>query len=175
MNVRTRKSAYLEYKQGVKEAILLDLNTKTIFISGHVTYHEHVLEHKSTFPLELSFHLSNSYMSCIVTNSEPDHEHTSPNIDISTTLHLHLTPNELDNPTKNKYNQVNDYPNDTESINDINQNITKSTKTKHKPNYLSDYMCDNLLNSFTPKSSCILYPISHYHSYVNISNAHTTF
>jgi len=44
---RAKKSLFLGYKQGVKGAILLDLNTKNIFVSRHVTYHEHILPYSN--------------------------------------------------------------------------------------------------------------------------------
>lgn len=50
-DLRARKSIYLGHKHGVKGAVLLDHNTKTIFISKHVTYHENVWRYHNSDPL----------------------------------------------------------------------------------------------------------------------------
>lgn len=93
------------------------------------------------------------------------------NIDINNIPHTHSAPNES---TTNKSYQMNEHSNNQEPFNEINQNIRKSTITKHKHNHLSYNIYNLSLDSVKPNSSCILYPICHYHSYASISNSYTT-
>jgi hypothetical protein len=44
---RARKVVYLGHKQGVKGAVLLDLHTRSIFISRHITHHEHIFPYSN--------------------------------------------------------------------------------------------------------------------------------
>lgn len=43
LDSRARKGIFLGYKQNVKGVVILDLNTQNVFISRHVTHHDHVL------------------------------------------------------------------------------------------------------------------------------------
>ncbi|PNY05486.1 retrovirus-related Pol polyprotein from transposon TNT 1-94 [Trifolium pratense] len=45
---RARKSVFLGYKSGYKGYVLYDLSSREIFISRHVTFHEHVLPYPSS-------------------------------------------------------------------------------------------------------------------------------
>lgn len=45
---RARKSVFLGYKSGYKGSFLYDLNTKEIFMSRNVTFHESILPYNST-------------------------------------------------------------------------------------------------------------------------------
>lgn len=60
---------------GVKGVVLIDLNTKTIFISRHVTYHEHVLPYHNFNPsFTCNYHSTHvSSTSDISTNIETEH------------------------------------------------------------------------------------------------------
>jgi hypothetical protein len=50
LDSRARKSVFLGDKSGYKGFVLYDLNTKEIFISRHVTFHEHILPYQSSNP-----------------------------------------------------------------------------------------------------------------------------
>ncbi|CAJ2666105.1 unnamed protein product [Trifolium pratense] len=53
--------------------------------------------------------------------------------------------------------------------------IRKSTRLRSQPSHLNDYVC-NLSDAHSKSSSQImLYPISHFHSCVNLSTSHTKF
>ncbi|MCH79800.1 retrovirus-related Pol polyprotein from transposon TNT 1-94, partial [Trifolium medium] len=49
---------------------------------------------------------------------------------------------------------------------------TKPTRTRHAPNYLSDYVCNHSSSLGEQSSTCILYPISEYHTFSNLSPTH---
>jgi hypothetical protein len=48
LDTRSRKSVYLGIKQGVKGAVLYDLNSRNIFVSRNVTFHEQILPYQSS-------------------------------------------------------------------------------------------------------------------------------
>lgn len=55
------------------------------------------------------------------------------------------------------------------------QGLRKYAIIKHTPSHLNDYLCNLSLTPTESISSGIIYPISHYHSYANISHTHTKY
>lgn len=53
--------------------------------------------------------------------------------------------------------------------------LRKSTRNTHKPQHLTNYICNLSKESVDPKSSGILYPINHFHSLSNLSASHGSF
>ncbi|GAU20493.1 hypothetical protein TSUD_130510 [Trifolium subterraneum] len=64
----------------------------------------------------------------------------------------------------------------TSNDNHIPDPTHKSTRVKHAPSYLSDYVCNqsNTLSAIT-SSTGSLYPLSNYHSFKNLSSSHHAF
>jgi len=149
LQTRARKSIFLGYKSGYKGFTLYDLNSREIFVSRHVTFHENHLpyhhspsstspdwEYFSHFP---SIHVTDTVtLSCqspiiddIVTSSSPVPHHTPPPSPVSLIIQRH------------------------------------STRNTTAPSYLQDYICNNIHAS--------TYPICHYVSHHQISNNHSSF
>lgn len=81
-----------------------------------------------------------------MTNIEPVFEPVTPNIDVDIIPHIPPIYSTPDEPTFDNADQNNDHththtPN-TDYIPDINKNIKRSTRTKHKPGHLFDYICN---------------------------------
>jgi hypothetical protein len=55
------------------------------------------------------------------------------------------------------------------------QTIRKSTRVSVKPKHLADFLCNLSQSSPEPSSTGILYPITDYHSYANISKSLSEF
>jgi hypothetical protein len=154
LDSRARKSVFLGYKSGYKGFVLYDLNTKEIFISRHVTFHEHILPYQSFNPS-----LTNNwdYFSTLpATNDSPITSPTSFD-DIPP-----ITPDST--PTTSVSTPL---PISTSSP----PSIHTSTRHKHSPPYLKDYVC-NAIDHSTNQSSGTLYYMSSFLSYHNLSIPH---
>lgn len=168
---RAKKSLFLGYKQGVKGAILFDLNTKIIFVSRHVTYHEHILPYSnSNQPFQWQYHSNQPISSAIepITNLNTNQNEstvTKPinpedsESEISSNIELddHIQPHSQTLPEPDSLS------------------LRKSTRPIQKPTYLSDYVCNLSKESDNSSSSGILYPITHYHSLNSLSPSHQKF
>jgi hypothetical protein len=53
--------------------------------------------------------------------------------------------------------------------------IRRPTRTKHKPSYLSDYVCSTSSSKANLYSSGTLYPIDSYHSFDHLSDSHSVY
>ncbi|CAJ2636545.1 unnamed protein product [Trifolium pratense] len=152
LDPRARKSVFLGYKSGYKGYVLYDLSSREIFISRHVTFHEHV------FPYPSSISNPTSYWDYIP--SCP-----SPAVPIPNSNNTSFPP---------PVSVSNDNTVSTSSPSSSSDNIPShrsSTRLKHIPPYLKDYVC-NALDHSSMKSSGIVYPMSHFISYQNLSNPH---
>jgi hypothetical protein len=160
LDSRARKSVYLGHKQGVKGAVLLDLTTKTIFISRHMTYHEHVFpyhshnsswSYHSTHPIpkptsDTSLPLADDFD--LVTVSTPPHTISS---DDST------NPTDTTDPSPNPASSVDNsnladsVPLETvDQVDSVDHSIVPlghSTRTRSTPSYLTDFVCNLSLTS----------------------------
>ncbi|GAU43894.1 hypothetical protein TSUD_399420 [Trifolium subterraneum] len=179
---RARKAVYLGHKQGVKGAVLFDLNTKSIFISRNVTYHEHILPYQnSNPPFQWSYHSTHTPQNDIP--SVPglyDSEPLVPTSNISIPP-IETNPNSSDDITHHNTDLVSTTTPETifSNTDDIHEtdtiNLRRSTRTKSFPSHLSDYVCNLSTDVTKSSSSGILYPISHFHSYANLSASHNKF
>ena len=164
LDSRAKKSIFLGYKQSVKGAILLDLNTKNIFISRNVTYHEHILPYSnSSQSFQWQYHSNHPIPSVTEPASEncvleppTIHSNTIPD----PTLYEPETPHQEHNPILPEPE---------------NLSLRRSTRNISKPIHLSDYVCNLSNDSANSSSSGILYPIHHFHSLNNISDSHQKF
>jgi hypothetical protein len=98
LDLRARKCIFLGYKSGVMVmgAILLDIHSKNIFLSGNVTHHEHIFPYQSSLPKVPWDYHSSAHFDNDLTSSSPlvdhfDNDNTTPDSDISldTTSHYH--------------------------------------------------------------------------------------
>ncbi|CAJ2656892.1 unnamed protein product [Trifolium pratense] len=176
LDPRARKSVYLGHKQGVKGALLLDLNTKAIFLSRNVTHYEHILPYQNPNP---TFHWE--YHS---DSAQSDDTPTTPFVDVIEPSHIPpATPsippiiNQSSPSLSNPDTGTNDHTTDHGDTNPIpnNDHLRRSTRPTHRPTHLSDFVCNLSTGSVQPSSPGIPYPISHFHSCTNLSATHSKF
>jgi len=143
---RARKSLFSGYKSRYKGFHLFDLNTREIFVSRHVTFHETFLPYKFT-----------------PSSTTPDweyfsHSHSSDTPSPITTIPSHSSPP----PVKYVY-----LPASSTSPLPSAPLLRQSIRHKASPSYLQNYVC-NTLHSTT-------YPISNYLNHNKLSTNHSSF
>jgi hypothetical protein len=171
LSPKGRKCVYLGHKQGVKGTILFDLHTKEIFISRNVTHHDHILPYitESTKPKWQYYTFSPHTPTSDTT--------TLTDTNLPTTLADNLTPTPVDHPdsqtpTTNSLVPANP---DTPSANTPIPSHSRPERVRHRPSYLSDFVCNSLDSSTKSSSSGTLYPISAYYSVAQLSDSHSVF
>jgi hypothetical protein len=189
LDVRARKSVYLGHKQGVKGAVLFDLNSRNIFVSRNVTFHEQILPYQSSnSPFHWQYHSdpdtssADSTAEPIIHADDPIHVITDNNLSSDTHTDDHIDPpsptiphsDQCDSPD-NHVDQTNTQPSIDTTTNTYNVILRRSTRETHLPSHLSDYICNLPAASNQSSSSGILYPISQYHSCANLSVNHRKF
>jgi len=156
----------------LKEAILFDLNTRNIFVSRHVTYHEHILPYSNpNQPFQWKYH-SNQPIAPVIEPEPVNNPNTNPHDStITNTNPEDLEPEISSNNELDNHNQppAQDLPEPDPSP------LRKSTRTIQKPTHLPDYVCNLSKESIDSSSSGILYPITHFHSLNNLSPSHQKF
>jgi len=144
---RARKSVFLGYKSGYKGYVLYDIDTKEIFISRNVTFHESILPYNSSTP-----HSTSNWQ--YFTSSNP----TTPFIDIPAPSIPPSSP-----PITPTIPPITDHP-----------PLRISSRTKHTPTYLQVFICSTShtkqTNQLTSK-----YPLSDFLSHSKLSNSHSLF
>jgi hypothetical protein len=190
LSPRGRKCIYLGHKQGVKGTILFDLQTKEIFLSRNVTHHDHILPYitqssipkwnyytssqpSAISPSKLSNPTDSTTTSTFPTNSPSlsiDFLNSDTNTTSDTTTHLDTN---ITSETTNTPSEIS-IPNSTD-ITPVQSPHTRPDRVKHKPSYLSDYVCNSSDSSSQSASSGTLYPISSYHSVAQLSDSHSVF
>lgn len=152
---RARKSVFLGYKTGMKGIVLLDINTKEIFVSRNVTHHENIFPYQPIKSPSTWKYYPNSSPSA--TDNHPP--------DISTPV----LPPQPQNSTSNT-------PSTSITSPTPSPQLSKPIRTKHPPSYLADYVCDT---SPAPSSAAITqgtpYPIASFHSLAHLSHSHKAF
>jgi len=149
LHSRARKSIFLGYKPGYKGYDLLDMLSRTIFVSRNVTFHENILPYQTTSTSSVTDNLH------YITPSPP------PFIDVTDSFPILTSPIPIpESPIPTDSPVIPDPP------------VRVSTRTKSNPAYLKDYVCP-ITNSINTTSSP--YHISNYLSYVNISYPHSCF
>jgi hypothetical protein len=179
LSPRGRKCIYLGHKQGVKGTILFDLQTKEIFLSRNVTHHDHICPYITQTSTPKWTYYTNSQSSDISSSHLPlsfDNTLTpiQPNNPASSPIH----------PSDSNISQNDTHISDTTSestppsptaITPDTSPQTRPDRVKHKPSYLSDYVCNSSNSSSQSTSSGTLYPISSYHSFDLLSASHSVF
>jgi hypothetical protein len=185
LSPKGRKCVYLGHKQGVKGTILYDLQTKDIFISRNVTHHDYIFPHitNSSRP-KWNYYTTSSSTDTLPLDST--HPITPDNNVVDSTNHNHTN---VHDPYIDSH--ITDHDNASSSHPDINPNIDSSSpvpnpdtpenitsrpeRVKHKPSYLSDYVCNSTDSSSQLTSSGTPYPISSFHSLSQLSDSHSVF
>jgi hypothetical protein len=138
LDPRARKSIFLGFTPGMKGYVLYDLHFKNIFVSRHVTFHDHILPYTSnnTNPAHQWSYTSTNEQSTIsppiiidpdtlpTSNSQP--LPSSPSQSSIPSTDPITTPSSVDNP------------------------IRKSLRQKNAPSHLKDYVCNTFINSSSP-------------------------
>jgi hypothetical protein len=155
LNSRARKCVFLGYKSGYKGFVLYDLHSKEIFISRHVTFHDHILPyinfkvtHWEYFPSKPS----------PISHNKPD---TSSDIHPSS---FDVVSPDTSSPTLPP--PPPEFP-----------SIIRSPRTRHPPSHLKDFVChaSNQSSSSHPSTDFTSYPITDSLSYNKLSNQHLYF
>jgi hypothetical protein len=179
LSPRGRKCIFLGYKQGVKGSILFDLVTKEIFLSRNVTYHDHILPYSTTTPItQWKYHTSHNTDTLTISSKDPplssDNTHISHPDSSSDTSNPDTNPDlltQLTTPSHDTHPELLTPPSPptTESP------ISRPSRVKHKPTYLSDYVCSTPNSIANHSSSGTFYPIDSYHSFDHLSDSHSVY
>lgn len=140
-------------------------NNKSIFISRHVTHHDHILSYCNTNqPLSWPYKANHDIIHGPVITIEPDQLQTKTNSQITNTpnqdqkneeeCHLIHKTIETRPPNEHVFKP---------------QALRRSTRPSQKPNHLSDFICILSKRSIDLESSGILYPIEPFCSLNNLS------
>jgi hypothetical protein len=148
LNPRARKSLFLGYKPGYKGFVLLDLLSRDIFVSRHVSFHENILPyHTDSTSTTLSWeYFSSTPVTADIQSSTPTDNNCSPSI-------FDDLPIPVTSPPASP-SPVIDPP-------------RHSTRIRNPPTHLKDFVCSNIHSS--------TYPLHQYLSYDNISSNHFSF
>jgi hypothetical protein len=150
LDSRARKCVFLGFPNDYKGCVLLDLNSREIFISRHVTFHEHIL------PYPLS---SNS-----INPSWEYFQTPAPTSSSSTSLHpTSLDASSIPCPTSHPLPIV-----PSVSTSPLPRH---STRPKTSPKHLHDYVCYSTNASSIPSSGTAHF-LSNVLSYANLSASH---
>jgi hypothetical protein len=181
LSPRGRKCIYLGHKQGVKGIILYDLQTKDIFISRNVTHHDHILPYVTKSSHSKWNYYTTSPLSDILPTEKSSSDaasHTPDNhiVDISKHNLTHDNDPHIDIPQN--LNDTNTTLDSTSqhSISPDNTILNpRSERVRHRPSYLSDYVCTFSDSSSNLTSSGTPYPISSFHSLSQLSDSHSVY
>jgi hypothetical protein len=149
---RVRKSVFLGYSIGFKGFVLLDIQTREIDISRHVSLHEHILPYPpSSSSITTDW---DNFPSDACTTRKPSDIHSPQLHPLSLTLTLLLMtiitpPSPIPPPPP----------------------LRSSSRNPNPPSHLQDYVC-SLNNASASISHDVSYPIDHYMSFTNLSPSH---
>ncbi|CAJ2647171.1 unnamed protein product [Trifolium pratense] len=165
LSCRARKCAFLGYKPGMKGVVLIDISNREILVSRHVTHHEHIFPYK---PQHNS--ISWLYYPSKLPSSSTDIDPSPPvTIDPSPPLSPDISSSDTDNTPQ--HTPISPPP----ALHHPSTVSPRPQRLKHAPGYLQDYVCNSSTVSHEPLSSGTSYPISHFHSFKNLSPSHKAF
>lgn len=152
---RERKSVFLGYNAGMKGIVLLDINTKEIFVSRNVTHQENIFPYQPIkSPSTWHYYPTSSPSDSITHHSDASHFSIIP-------------PTHISSPDTSSTSTTSPTP---------SPQLYKPVRTKHAPTYLSDFVC----NTSSAHSSATItqgtpYPIASFHSLTHLSHSHKAF
>jgi hypothetical protein len=149
LDPRARKSVFLGYTIGFKGYVLLDFHTREVFISRHVSFHEHILP----YPISST----NPYTPWDYFPSTSSASPSTPCPDIPCSA---STPSPPPTSTPNVSSSTSPTPLPP---------LKHSACVKHKPAHLHDYVCNTVSHLPSVSSSNTQYPISNFVSYTSLS------
>ncbi|WVZ24859.1 hypothetical protein V8G54_003403 [Vigna mungo] len=163
---RARKCVLLGFKTGVKGYLLLDFNSREIFISRNVVFYENIfpfLTSDKHTPIDTQNSLD--FVTKINSSPSPIFSEVTDQPSLPPTFPPSIVPD----PVSFSSQHVSVEP-------DTATPQRKSIRPTHKPSYLQDYHCNMLsTSSATQSSTCTLYPISSYLSYDALSSLHKSY
>lgn len=152
---RATSCVFVGYPQGMKAYRLLDIETKQIFVSRDVIFHEEI------FPFKIS--QSNPHINPFISHTLPE-----PIVVESIPEPIHIEPSQI---ILQQTNPHDDYDQD-EVV--FQENVTqRPQRQRTKPTYLGDYHC-NLVN-FVPNKKLPKYPLSDVLSYSQLSPSYQAY
>jgi len=147
LHSRARKSIFLGYQSGYKGCVLFDLNSREIFISRHVSFHETILP----YPKNSSSTTADwKYYTSSLSSHHIHSQNASPPIHIPVVID-DILPSTTVPPLSPP----------------LPVSPRRSSRVRNAPPHLQDYVCNN--------SHSTTYPLSHYIHYNNISTNHACF
>lgn len=154
---RAKKFVFLGYSIAFKGFVLLDIHTREIHISRHVSFHEYIFPYP---PSSSYITIDWDYFSSDASTSNPADIHSPP----LPPLFIDIEPPPID-------------PNHSPSpiISPIDPPpLRRSSRNTNQPTHLQDYVC-NFTNASASLSSDVSYPIHHYMSFTNLSPSHCAY
>ena len=149
LDARARKSVFLGYAVGFKGFVLLDIHTREIHISRHVSFHEHILPYppsSSSITTDWEYFPSDASTASNPSNTQLPHLPT-PFIDIDPS-----PPDNTPSPPP----------------------LRRSSRIVNPPSHLQDFVC-TLNNASASQTNDVSYPIHHYMSFTNLSPSHCAY
>jgi hypothetical protein len=168
---RARKCVFLGYKSGFKGSVLFDLDSREIFVSRNVVFHESILPYISSSPSSTTNwqYFSDAPASASIFD-EPDVtlNPTSPSTSPLTPVIHPTSPSSSSPPVSSPINSPSPSPPP------VPVPLRVSTRNKTTPAYLHDYICAAPNTSSANTSNC-QYPISNFICHTHLSNSHSIF
>lgn len=174
LDSRGKKCVFLEFKQGAKGVVLLDVNNHDIFISSNVVHHEHIFPYKPNW---------NYYTSLKLTTALNDLTPHIPVIPNPKPFPLTPDPAHVLNPSQYDYiagedQPIHIQPDETFYLTPEPDIVTFSyssaipSRTRNPPSHVNYYVCSSSSNQCMPFSSGLHHPISSFHSFKFLSPSH---
>lgn len=172
---------FLGYPPGIKGYRLYDIESKRIFISRDVIFHEDIFPfHQVVGPKEVVDHFPDLVLPTVFNyagvpedvSSSIDPPAIIPSVDVFSTEGIN-SPITIPISTTATIEEINDavaIPNVLATSNDANTAIRRSCRPIKPPSYLQDYHCSLLYSTPLPTSSTgIRFPIEKYLNYGSFS------